>query len=174
VKAWFFIPLAIFALSMPRRAMHAQQATALDTAGIVNVVAARARVDSVRDDSLRRDACQSSGIACDADLREATWYLSPPAPFAAALARAQNRSTRAVTDTLPACPWRTAVAEPGYRAHAELRALGSGSDSVEVVLAFRCDNPRGFLHDFYERDESVLLVRREGVWQIISVRTRVT
>jgi hypothetical protein len=135
------IALVSLTVAAPGSVTQAQPVIALDTAGIVGVVA---------------------------------WYLMPPTPFAAALARVQNRPTRTATDTLPHCPWRTAAAEPGFRVHAGLRVLSGSADSVEVVLAFRCDNPRGFLHDFYELDETLVLMRRDGVWQIVDARSRVT
>jgi hypothetical protein len=69
---------------------------------------------------------------------------------------------------LPACPWDTRpqttdhrgywlyVADPSFR-----------EDTATVAVGFRCDNPPGFLHDIFWKEEEFRFQRTEDGWQLV-------
>jgi len=43
-------------------------------------------------------------------------------------------------------------------------------ETASVVIRRLCDNPPGYLHDVFERDDEVLLHHDERGWRVVEVR----
>jgi hypothetical protein len=79
---------------------------------------------------------------------------------------------------MPPCPWGSSPpqASAGYVVGIARLQWSQHGDTAHVLVLTNCDNPTGYLHDIFGRDDLYDLVRIEsGEWRVVKQRvTRIT
>jgi hypothetical protein len=100
-------------------------------------------------------------------------------PLIAEFARAAGARVVPVRSAaMPPCPWGGAApqASAGYVVGIARLQWSQHGDTAHVLVLTNCDNPPGYLHDIFGRDDLYDLVRKEsGGWKVVKQRvTRIT
>jgi|SRR5690606_1431206 len=99
-----------------------------------------------------------------------------PDPLVAELARAAGAHlVPEIRASIPPCPWGLDPLPEDAGYFISILPPRIDNDRARVLVVFTCDNPPGYLHDIFERDEQLLLQRKGAAWRVTSVHmTRIT
>jgi hypothetical protein len=155
--------LAVFAVGLWPSVTLAQAAA--DSTAVLRAVGAALRAERVRAVAARF-ACDVRAGPCEREAHRHWNSVARGERLLRALAEAADAPVVAPASAAPPpCPWGgqrssgagylVAVPPPRFR-----------RDTAEVTVLKSCDNPPGYVHDVFARDDVYVVVHEGGVWRV--------